>query len=68
MLGRDYTGTGIGFMNMFGYVFAALGEPLFGFIIDWVGNTNIIFVFISGICLLSVVMISLAKKSWNAST
>lgn len=68
MLGRDYTGTGIGFMNMFGYVFAALGEPLFGFIIDWVGNTNIIFVFISGICLLSVVMISLAKKSWDAST
>lgn len=67
MLGRDYTGTGIGFMNMFGYVFAALGEPLFGFIIDWVGNTNIIFVFISGICLLSVVMISLAKRSWNAS-
>lgn len=67
MLGRDYTGTGIGFMNMFGYVFAALGEPLFGFIIDWVGNTNIIFVFISGICLLSVFMISLAKRSWNAS-
>ncbi len=67
MLGRDYTGTGIGFMNMFGYVFAALGEPLFGFIIDWVGNTNIIFVFISGICLLSVFMISLAKRSWNAA-
>ncbi|MCP1382270.1 MFS transporter [Runella salmonicolor] len=67
MLGWDYTGTGIGFMNMFGYVFAALGEPLFGFIIDWVGNTNIIFVFISGICLLSVVMISLAKRSWNAA-
>ncbi len=66
MLGRDYTGTGIGFMNMFGYVFAALGEPLFGFIIDWVDNTNIIFVFISGICLLSVLMISFAKRSWNA--
>ncbi len=67
MLGRDYTGTGIGFMNMFGYVFAALGEPLFGFIIDWGGNTNIIFVFISGICLLSVFMISVAKRSWNAA-
>ena len=67
MLGRNYTGTGIGFMNMFGYVFAALGEPLFGFIIDWVGNTNVIFVFISGICLLSVIMISFAKRSWNAS-
>lgn len=67
MLGRNYTGTGIGFMNMFGYVFAALGEPLFGFIIDWAGNTNIIFVFISGICLLSVVMISFAKRSWHTS-
>lgn len=66
MLGQNYTGTGIGFMNMFGYVFAALGEPLFGFIIDWVGNTNVIFVFISGICLLSVIMISFAKRFWNA--
>lgn len=67
MLGRNYTGTGIGFMNMVGYVFAALGEPLFGFIIDWTGNTNIIFVFISGICLMSVAMISLAKRAWRVS-
>lgn len=65
MLGRNYTGTGIGFMNMFGYVFAALGEPLFGFVIDRAGNTNIIFIFIAGICLLSVVMISWAKRAWN---
>ncbi|WP_428660480.1 MFS transporter [Runella sp.] len=67
MLGREYTGTGIGFMNMFGYVFAALGEPLFGFIIDRAGNTNIIFVFIAGICLMSVIMISFAKRSWMLS-
>jgi len=65
MLGNDYTGIGIGFMNMFGHVFAALGEPLFGFIIDKTGNTNSIFIFISGICLLSVGMISLAKKYWK---
>ncbi|MDF7819832.1 MFS transporter [Runella sp. MFBS21] len=68
MLGTSYTGTGIGFMNMFGYVFAALGEPLFGYVIDKTGNSSTIFVFISGICLLSVLMITLAKKSWKVTS
>ena len=67
MLGQTYTGTGVGLMNMCAYVFAALGEPLFGYIIDKTGTTSTIFVFIAGICLLSVVMISLAKRAWANS-
>jgi OPA family glycerol-3-phosphate transporter-like MFS transporter len=67
MLGQTYTGTGVGLMNMCAYVFAALGEPLFGYIIDKTGTTSTIFVFIAGICFLSVVMISLAKRAWANS-
>ncbi len=63
MLGSRYTGTGIGFMNMFGYVFAALGEPLLGYIIDWSKSTKSIFPVITLICLFSAFIISLAGKN-----
>jgi len=61
MLPENATGTGIGFMNMTGYLFAALGEPMFGFIIDSTGSTASIFVMISLVCLLSAVFISTIK-------
>lgn len=61
MLPKNAIGTGIGFMNMTGYLFAALGEPLFGFVIDATGVTGSIFVLISFICLLSAVFISTIK-------
>lgn len=63
MLGSQFTGTGIGFMNMCGYVFAALGEPFFGYIIDWSGDTNNIFISVAIICTLSAITISLLRKS-----
>ena len=62
MLGNAYTGTGVGFMNMFGYIFAALGEPLLGYIIDYSGDTKSIFIVITVICLLSAVTISATGK------
>ncbi|ETZ22065.1 MFS transporter [Pedobacter sp. V48] len=65
MLPKNTIGTGIGFMNMSGYLFAALGEPLFGFIIDTTGSTASIFVMISLICLLSAVLISTINKSMH---
>ncbi|WP_316788623.1 MFS transporter [Pedobacter frigoris] len=61
MLGNKYTGTGIGLMNMCGYVFAALGEPMFGHVIDLLGNSDVIFIIVSVICLLSAIVISLVK-------
>ncbi|MFY7825642.1 MAG: MFS transporter [Flectobacillus sp.] len=58
MLGHERTGTGIGLMNMFGYLFAALGEPLFGKILDTTGNSANIFLMIVLISLFSALIIS----------
>lgn len=57
ILGSRYTGTGIGLMNMFGYVFAALGEPILGNLIDVSGNTGYIFIAVSVISLLCVAVL-----------
>lgn len=63
MLGNHRTGTGIGIMNMTGYLFAALGEPLLGRLIDITGNTAHIFLLIALICLASGLVISTVKSS-----
>ncbi|SEJ38505.1 MFS transporter, OPA family, glycerol-3-phosphate transporter [Dyadobacter sp. SG02] len=63
MLGNERTGTGIGLMNMTGYLFAALGEPLFGKLIDITGNSAYIFLAIACICVLSGVIISTVNPS-----
>lgn len=62
MLGNERTGTGIGLMNMCGYLFAALGEPLLGRLIDVTGNTAHIFLLIALICLLSAAAISTTSR------
>lgn len=63
MLPAKVTATGIGCMNMIGYLFAALGEPIFGWVIDLTKNTSSVFVLICIMCLLSVVLISTIRKS-----
>ena len=67
ILGSNLTGTGIGFMNMCGYLFAALGEPLLGYVIDHTGDTNSIFIVISILCLLSSAVIFCVKLIWRKS-
>ncbi|WP_200911941.1 MFS transporter [Pedobacter sp. Hv1] len=62
LLGSKLTGTGIGCMNMFGYLFAALGEPLIGKIIDVSGSTHPIFLIVGAACLASTIIISIASK------
>ncbi|MEH6305407.1 MFS transporter [Olivibacter sp. CPCC 100613] len=62
MLGSKYTGTGIGFMNMCGYLFAAIGEPLLGHTIDITGNSQNIFLVIALICFLSTAIIYFIKS------
>lgn len=59
---RERTGTAIGTMNMCGYLFAALGEPLLGYIIEKTGNTKFLFLVISIICLLSASIMYLIKE------
>ena len=61
LLGTKLVGTGIGVMNMFAYVFAAIGEPLFGKLIDFTGNTANIFLFVALICAICATIISFVK-------
>lgn len=62
LLGNSFTGTGVGVMNMTGYLFAAFGEPLLGYAIDLTGSTNSIFIVIAVLCLLSALSMSLVKR------
>jgi OPA family glycerol-3-phosphate transporter-like MFS transporter len=61
MLPKNCNATGIGFMNMVGYLFAAIGEPVYGYIIDVTKSSANIFIAISLICVLSAVLISTIK-------
>ena len=62
LLGRKLVGTGIGVMNMFAYVFAAVGEPIFGKIIDHTNNTSNIFIIVAIICLICATIISFVDQ------
>lgn len=62
LLGSSLTGTGIGFMNMTGYLFAAFGEPLLGHAIDVTGDTNSIFIVVAVLCLLSAISVSSVRR------
>jgi len=53
MLGSRLTGTGVGIMNMCGYLFAAVGEPFLGYVIDITGDSNNIFIVTALACLFS---------------
>ena len=53
LLGRQRAGTGTGVMNAFAYTFAGLGEPLIGWLIDYHGNTALVFLVVAVACLLS---------------
>lgn len=67
LLGSSLTGTGIGFMNMTGYLFAAFGEPLLGHAIDVTGDTNSIFMVVAVLCLLSAISVSTVRRVGNQS-
>lgn len=62
IMGTQTTGTAIGVMNMFGYLCAALIEPVLGAVIDYAQTTKVLFLIISGICVLSALNIILLKK------
>lgn len=62
IMGKERTGTAIGTMNMCGYLFAALGEPLLGFIIEKTGYTKFLFLVIAVICSLSALIMYSIKE------
>lgn len=61
LLGTRLVGTGIGVMNMFAYSFAAIGEPIFGKVIDYTGNTANIFLVVAIICGICATIISFVQ-------
>lgn len=67
IIGQERTGTAIGTMNMCGYLFAAMGEPILGYIIDKTGNTKFLFVAIAVICLLAAINIVFIKYEYARS-
>ncbi|MCC6682572.1 MAG: MFS transporter [Phycisphaeraceae bacterium] len=48
LLGRRRAGTGTGVMNTFAYLFAGLGEPFIGHIIDQHGDASLVFPIVAG--------------------
>jgi len=68
LLGEKYVATGIGVMNMCAYLFAALGEPLLGFIIDKTGDTSSVFITIMVICLVCAAIISTIRYTKEETT
>jgi len=58
LLTEKYIGTGVGIMNMSAYVFAAVGDPLWGYLIDKTGKTSSVFGAVIIICLLCAATIS----------
>ncbi len=62
LLGEKYVGTGTGIMNMSAYLFAALGEPLLGKIIDVTGNTGSVFIVIAILCMICAIVVSFMRK------
>ncbi len=56
LLGRERAGTGTGVMNTFAYVFAGLGEPLIGWIIESNGQTSLVFGVVAVACLIGAVI------------
>lgn len=57
IMGTQTTGTAIGVMNMFGYLCAALIEPVLGAVIDHTKTTKVLFLIIGAICLLTALNI-----------
>ena len=64
LLGKRLAGTGTGMMNFFAYLFAGLGEPLIGHLIE-VNNhsTHMIFPVVAVACALGAILMSFIRKT-----
>ena len=62
IFGRHVAGTATGVLNTMSYIFAGIGEPVIGHIIDSTGNTAIIFPIVAGLCAVSAVLSMLIRR------
>ncbi|GAA5120200.1 MFS transporter [Luteolibacter yonseiensis] len=61
LLGKRMTGTGTGMMNFFAYLFAGLGEPLTGYIIQTTRSTHMVFPVVAVSCVLGALLMSFVR-------
>jgi MFS transporter, OPA family, sugar phosphate sensor protein UhpC len=61
IFGRRAAGTATGVLNTMSYMFAGIGEPVIGHVIDTTGHTSIIFPIVAGLCAASA-MLSLSIR------
>lgn len=62
LLGKRLAGTGTGMMNFFAYLFAGLGEPLIGHIIESTGKTHMVFFVVAVACVLGATLMSFVRN------
>jgi OPA family glycerol-3-phosphate transporter-like MFS transporter len=62
LLGHERAGTGTGVMNTFAYVFAGLGEPFIGRMIDVSGRTSLVFAIVAAACLIGALISPLIRR------
>lgn len=62
LVGARRAGTATGVMNCFAYIFAGLGEPLIGRLMDQTGETSYVFPIVAGACILSGLVASLIRR------
>lgn len=56
LVGHKRAGTAVGVMNFFAYLFAGLGEPLIGSIIDTSHDTSLVFLIVAGASFVSATL------------
>ena len=62
LLGKRLAGTGTGMMNFFAYLFAGLGEPLIGHIIETTGKTHMVFPVVAIACVAGAILMSFIRN------
>ncbi len=61
LLGKRLAGTGTGMMNFFAYLFAGLGEPLIGHLIESKHSTPMVFPVVATACVLGAILMSFVR-------
>ena len=62
LVGAKRSGTATGVMNFFSYLFAGLGEPLIGHVLDKSGDTSQVFLIVMLSCISSAVVAFFVKR------
>ncbi|WP_367874259.1 MFS transporter [Luteolibacter sp. Populi] len=63
LLGKRLAGTGTGMMNFFAYLFAGLGEPLVGSLIERNHSTHMVFPVVAVACTAGAILMSFVRTS-----